>query len=148
MAAKRTVIATSARALGAALTLAAGAALVVGAVIIPLPSHTADVTALTVSPTPLPQSLTCAGSLFQLSNGTGSDATSASGVGKPSRVEGTSDDDADTETKALGAPDNTTVTDDTAPQLVTSPKADPGVLVAAAQTVSVYQQACERVAAC
>jgi hypothetical protein len=140
MAVKRTVVVTSARALGAALTLAAGAALVAGAVIIPLPSHTADVTAVTVSPTPLPQSLTCAGSLFQLSNGSGSDATSASGVGTPRRVDGTSDDDAETDTAALKAPDNTTVTGDTAPQLVTAPEADPGVLIAAAQTVSVAQE--------
>ncbi|SMQ60704.1 DUF5719 family protein [Agreia sp. VKM Ac-1783] len=140
MAAKRTVIATSARALGAVLTLGAGATLVAGAVLIPLPSHTVSVPSVEVAPTPLPQSLVCAGSLFQLSNGAGVDATTASGVGTPQLTSGSDDSDVDIERSPLAAPDNSTVVDATAPTAVTAPDADPGVLIAAAQSVAVSQE--------
>jgi hypothetical protein len=140
MAARRTVIATSARALGAALTLGAGVALVAGAVLIPLPSHSLAAPSVEVAPTPLPQALVCAGSLLQLSNGAGADATSASGIGSPKRSSGASEQDVDVEQAALAAPDNSTATDETAPALVTAPDADPGVLVAAAQSVAVSQE--------
>lgn len=139
MADKRTVIATSARALGAVLTLGAGVALVAGAVLIPLPSHSVAVPSVEVAPTPLPQSLVCAGSLLQLSNGAGGDATSASGVGSPKRSSGATEADVDIEQSALAAPDNTTASDETAPAVVTAPDADAGVLVAAAQSVAVSQ---------
>ncbi|WP_374946546.1 DUF5719 family protein [Agreia sp.] len=139
MAARRTVIATSARALGAALTLGAGVALVAGAVLIPLPSHSAGVPSVEVAPTPLPQSLVCAGSLLQLSNAAGGDATAASGIGSPQRSTGLSEEDVDIEQSALTAPDNTTAGDETGPIVVTAPDADPGVLVAAAQSVAVSQ---------
>jgi hypothetical protein len=140
MAARRTVIATSARALGAALTLGAGVALVAGAVLIPLPSHSVGVPSVEVAPTPLPQSLVCAGSLLQLSNGGGTDATSASGIGSPKRSSGASEADVDIEQSPLAAPDNTTATDETVPTVVTAPDADPGVLLAAAQSVAVSQE--------
>jgi hypothetical protein len=140
MAAKRTVIATSARALGAVLTLGAGATLVAGAVLIPLPSHTVSVPSVEVAPTPLPQSLVCAGSLFQLSNGAGVDATTASGVGTPQLTSGSDDSDVDIERSPLAAPDNSTVVDATAPTAVTAPDADPGVLIASAQSVAVSQE--------
>ncbi|SMG12147.1 DUF5719 family protein [Agreia pratensis] len=140
MAAKRTVIATSARALGAVLTLGAGAALVAGAVLIPLPSHTVAAPSVEVAPTPLPQSLICAGSLLQLSNGAGAAATTASGVGTPKRTSGSDDTDVDIVQSPLGAPDNSTVGNATAPTAVTAPDADPGVLIAAAQSVAVSQE--------
>jgi hypothetical protein len=140
MAARRTVIATSARALGAALTLGAGAALVAGAVLIPLPSHTVGSPSVEVEPTPLPQSLVCAGSLLQLSNGAGGDATAASGIGSPQRSSGAGEAGVEIVQSALAAPDNSTATDETAPTVVTAPDADPGVLVAAAQSVAVTQE--------
>ncbi|CAD5993448.1 DUF5719 family protein [Agreia sp. COWG] len=139
MAAKRAVIATSARALGAVLTLGAGAALVAGAVLVPLPSHTVAVPAVTVSPTPLPQSLVCAGPLLQLANGANADATTVSGVGTPGRTSGVSKDGtaAKIEQVPLKAPDNTTSSGTVAPTVVTAPEASAGVLLAAAQSVSV-----------
>jgi hypothetical protein len=140
MAAKRTVIATTARALGGALTLGAGAALVAGAMLIPLPSHSVTAPAETIAPTPLPQSLVCPGSLLQLANvGGGGDATTASGVGTPKRGVGAST--ATTlDQSALAAPDNTSTSAETAPTVVTAPDAEPGVLVAAAQSVAVKQE--------
>jgi hypothetical protein len=140
MAARRTVLVTSARALGAVLTLGAGVALVAGAVLIPLPSHSVAAPSIEVAPTPLPQSLVCPGSLLQLSNGGGGDATSASGVGSVTRSSGATEADVDIEQSPLAAADNSTVTDPTAPTLVTAPDADPGVLVGAAQSVSVSQE--------
>ena len=140
MAVRRTVIATGVRALGAALTLGAGVALVAGAVLIPLPSHSVSVPAVEVAPTPLPQSLVCPGSLLQLSSGAGVDATAASGLGSPTRSIGASEDDVDLDQTALAAPDNSTVTDETAPTVVSAPEADPGVLVAAAQSIGISQE--------
>ena len=140
MAAKRTVIATSARALGAALTLGAGAALVAGAVLIPLPKYSVSVPSVEVAPTPVPQSLVCAGSLLQLSNGAGADATATSGVGTPKRSSGADESGVDIEQAPLAAPDNSSVGDATAPTAVTAPSADPGVLIAAAQSVAVAQE--------
>jgi hypothetical protein len=140
MAARRTVLATTARALGAALTLGAGVALVAGAVLVPLPSYSTEVSSVEVAPTPLPQSLVCAGSLLQLSNGGGGDATAASGVGTAKRSVGAAEDDIDIAQTPLAAPDNSTVTDETAPTLVTAPDADPGVLVAAAQSIGISQE--------
>lgn len=140
MAAKRTVIATSARALGAALTLGVGAALVAGAVLIPLPKYSVSVPSVEVAPTPVPQSLVCAGSLLQLSNGAGADATAASGVGTPKRSSGADESGVDIEQAPLAAPDNSSVGDATAPTAVTAPSADPGVLIAAAQSVAVAQE--------
>src|SRR5690606_41664728 len=79
----RTLMGGGARTVTGLIGIAATAATVLAATLLPLPSYQAEPPAASVTPVPAPQQRVCAGPTLRLGDDTGGNATVASAVGSP-----------------------------------------------------------------
>lgn len=79
----RTLVIAGARSVTGLIGIAAAAATVLAATLLPLPSYQAEPPSASVTPVPAPQQRACAGPMLRLGDDTGGNATVASAVGSP-----------------------------------------------------------------
>lgn len=132
MATKRGIAVASARAVGGVIAVGAFAAVVAGAALLPLPTVSVAIPAEIVTPTPFPQSRVCPGPILQLSDGSGSDATSASAIGQSTVVSGALSGAAAPDSTPLRAIDSSSDGEGLAPVELSAQ--DPAVTIGGAQS--------------